>query len=252
MDDRVLAGLVERGQSREAVCAYLDAPENEVFDRCAALGLPAPASRPLRESRRPNAWQVADIRKLIDAWVRNHHVEYIASALSRSVSGVYGKARRLGLFRRKRSDLVRELPLFAWAEKQEPQEPPKPEPPRRPNRDEVDWRGNEALLIELSDRWFAGQHYKQIAREMNISEASIRSTATRIGLPARERYEIVASYDPEKAAANPKRKNLVQRKCRLTGVMFWGTRNGPHTSPGAMKSRRYTILQAGFSEYAMA
>ena len=87
MDDRVLAGLVERGQSREAVCAYLDAPENEVFDRCAALGLPAPANRPLRESRRPNAWQVADIRKLIDAWVRNHHVEYIASALSRSVWG---------------------------------------------------------------------------------------------------------------------------------------------------------------------
>ena len=199
--------------------------------------------------RRTNAWQIDDIRKLIDAWVRNHHVGFIASALSRSTSAIYGKARRLGLFRRKRSELVRELPLFAWAETQEP---PKPEPPRRPNRDEVDWRGNEALLIELSDRWFGGQHYKQIASEMNISEASIRSTATRIGLPARERDEIVASYDPERAAANPVRKQLVQRKCRLTGVLFWGTRNGPHTSPGAMKSRRYGNLQAGLSEYALA
>lgn len=192
-------------------------------------------------------WQIDDIRKLIDAWVGNHHVQLIASALSRSASAIYGKARRLSLGRRKRSDLVRELPLFA-----ETQEPPKPEPPKRPNRDEVDWRGNEKLLIELSDRWLAGQHYKQIAHEMNISEAAIRSTATRIGLPARERYEIVPSYDPERAAANPKRKTLVQRKCRLTGVLFWGTRNGPHTSPGAMKSRRYGNLQAGMSEYAVA
>ena len=41
----VRAGLVERGQSREAVSAYLDLAENEVLDRCAMLGLPAPISR---------------------------------------------------------------------------------------------------------------------------------------------------------------------------------------------------------------
>ena len=245
-EDRVLAGLVANGHSREAICLYLDTAEKDVLSRCAALDLPAPVSRLFRKSCSQNAWQIEDVRKLIDAWIRNYHVTNIAMALGRSPYSIYGKARRLGLPRRKRTELIKELPLFASAQNQEA----KPEPPRCPKRPDTKWDDN--LIMVVSDRWFAGQHYKAIARDLNISAAAVRSKATRIGLPPRDRREIVSHYDPARGENSPLRANLVLRQCSVTGMLFWGTRNGPRTSPAGQKSRRYAEMQAGFTEYTFA
>jgi len=49
---------------------------------------------------------------------------------------------------------------------------------------------------ELIQRWLAHQHHQAIARDMGLSEAAVRSKATRLGLPQRVRADIVETWNP--------------------------------------------------------
>jgi hypothetical protein len=49
---------------------------------------------------------------------------------------------------------------------------------------------------ELIQRWLAHQHHQAIARDMGLSEAAVRSKATRLGLPQRVRADIVQGWNP--------------------------------------------------------
>jgi hypothetical protein len=149
----------------------------------------------------------------------------IGKGIGRSAQSVGGKARRLGFYRRGSS--VGSALL-------------------RPARPEVRWV--EALDTELSDRWFANQTYQAIARDMEISAAAIRSRATRLGLPRRSRAALVDQFDCEHSVRSPLRASLVRRRCQFSGIGFWGSRNGPRTSPLARKSRRFQLLKGGLSE----
>jgi len=243
--NQVLSGLVHNGHSREAISSYLRISEAELLEQCVELDLATPVSKPLRQTKRLNAWQAEDVRKLIDAWLQNYHVANIAAVLSRSVSGIYYKARRLGLPRRKRGDLIRETPLFVEL----PEEKPKLKPHSKPNRPhEVLW--TEELELEVENRWFAYQDHKAIGEAMNISPKSIRSKAHRLGLPRRPYGALVQDYDPDLAKDSPLKANMVRRKCRETGKFFWGYRNGPYTSPAALKARERAAARNAYVEFA--
>ena len=224
--DRILAGLVAAGHPREAIRLYLGLADAELLARVANLGLQAPADRPLRKPGGRNPWQLAEIHRLLELWQCDVHAVTIAEAVGRSPGGVRAKARRLGLYRRDRSALVRELPAA---------------PPARKPRHQIAW--TEPMEADLAERWFANEHHTAIGRDMGIPEAAIRSKATRLGLPPRDREEIVDVYDP--ANASDLRGRYVRRKCALTGKWFWGQRNGPRTSPVSLKSKRYRDLQSG-------
>lgn len=77
------------------------------------------------------------------------------------------------------------------------------------SRQQVTW--GKALDDELSDRWFADQHYQAIGREMGISAGAVRSRATRLGLPRRDRASLVEHFDRERSASSSLRASLVHR-----------------------------------------
>jgi len=224
--DRILVGLVAQGHAREAIRLYLALSDAELRARVACLGLPAPIDRPLRKPGGRNPWKLAEVHRLLELWQRDVHGSTIAEAIGRSPGGVRAKARRLGLYRRERAALVRELPVA---------------PPTRKPRHQIAW--TEPMETDLAERWFANEHHAAIARDMGIPEAAIRSKATRLGLPPRDREEIVEVYDP--ANAGDLRSRYVRRKCALTGKWFWGQRNGRRTSPVGLKSKQYRDLQSG-------
>lgn len=136
--DRALAGLVAKGHGREACGAFLGLDDAPLMERVVALGLPTPGDRPLRLGFCPRAWSLTDIRRLVDLWCRNLPGIRIAGLLGRGASAVYRKARWLGLFRRPRSALLRDLPpLFPGLDDPAPALPPRlvAPPPPPPGRD---------------------------------------------------------------------------------------------------------------------
>ena len=197
----------------------------------------------MRQGSGPRSWTLADIRRLIELWGRNLVGVAIGGALNRSASGVYRKARWLGLHRRDRKSLTHELP-------QPPAEPRASGETRR-KRQEVRW--TQALEDELAERWLALQHHRAIARDMGLSPTTIASKAHRLELPRRDPSVLLQAYDPaKKAAAAHLFRGLVKRRCRHSGRWFWAQRNGPHTSREATKSAGYRDLIGGFGEASVA
>jgi hypothetical protein len=119
----------------------------------------------------------------------------------------------------------------------------------RGGRPTVNW--TDAADLALSERWFACQHYRAIGRDLNISPAAVRSRATRIGLPPRSRATLVDHFNRAIAAAAAARAGYIRRRCRVSGIWFWSTRDGPHVSPLARKSRRYAAMCGGLEEVAL-
>lgn len=105
--DHVLAGMVAAGQGLEAIGLYLGMARDALFDRIVALGLATPHDRPMRPPAGKRPWQVADVQTLIRLWVLGVRVVCIAEQIGRSPGAVSSKARRLGLPRRDRKQLIR-------------------------------------------------------------------------------------------------------------------------------------------------
>ena len=220
--DDLLVAFVRKKLGVQAIGLYLDLSRDQVLHRAGVLGLRAPPDK--TQIFRHGGWTVACVRKLLELVRHGFCYREIGERLGRSGHAVGAKARRLGLYRRCPD---KNLSLSA-------------------SRQPVTW--GETLDDELSNRWFADQHHKAIGREMEISAGAIRSRATRLGLPRRDRTALVDHFDRERSASSPLRASLVRRTCLSSGIRFWGTQNGPRTSPLVRKSRRFQLLNSGFSE----
>lgn len=163
--DRILVGLVTQGHPREAIRLYLAIADADLRAQVARLGLPAPVDRPLRKPGGRNPWQLAEVHRLVTLWQSNVHGSTIAEAIGRSPGGVRAKARRLGLYRRDRTALVRELPAA---------------PPACKPRHQIAW--TETMETELAERWFANFQRRPQCKTQTIltfhSDNRIQSTIT--------------------------------------------------------------------------
>ncbi len=220
-----IAVLVGYGFHLQAISLHLSLSEAEVHAHLAAFGLLSLKSQPLRAGTGPTAWTHADIRGLIAGLSDGRSFREIGERIDRSTKSVSAKARSLGFRVRTR------VPLPGS---------------RAAEHAQVSW--SAALDTELGDRWFADQHHVAIAGDMGISVGAIRSRATRIGLPRRNRAALVTQFDIARSATSALRAMLVRRKCPFSGVQFWGTRHGPRLSPLARKSRAFQRVSGGLNE----
>ena len=310
--DRVLAGILSKGHVLEAVALYLCVSAHELLGHIARLGLPIPSMLPMRRPGGRRPWTVDEVHLLIDMWTQDIYVACIGAETGRSAGGVRSKARRLGLYRRERRNIVRypvsdsSAPTIAGAIAEDeafapdpvaatgmsvvvvadspvsavatvaPVEPAKEacDPASEVERDapvdchahipqahagssngakrarqRIAW--NDDLDLELARRWFAWQCRKGIAKDLKLSEAAVRSRATRMGLPPRDRKKIVPDYVVGRPYDRSLEDSRVKRRCDQGKMFFFGTRNGPHTSPKIMQTRRYKELRRGLGEASL-
>jgi hypothetical protein len=104
--DRVLCGMVRIGLAREAICRFLLLTIEALSFHVVRLDLPTPAERLMRKPSGKRPWTDDEVRLLIKLWTANLRTRVIAERLERSAGSVRSKARRLGLFRRNRRDLI--------------------------------------------------------------------------------------------------------------------------------------------------
>ena len=271
---KLLPGMVARGHGIEALCAYLGLARIALLDLVVALDLPTPHDRAPRKPGR-FGWSLADATLLVTLWMAGWHVDSLAAHFGRSRSGVWSKGRRLGLPRRDRklvfklvlaatrdtsaesaaagppftdadtepdSSIARsgmDLPVAPAAPQFDLFRPASAEParPAKAPRREVTW--TFALDMELSNRWWARQHYRAIARDMGISPPAIQSRRRRLELPTTKqsaelgifhRDELVDHYDPSVVEENIALAGYVLRRCSklgpINGLHFWTKNSG--------------------------
>jgi hypothetical protein len=286
--DRILSGMVLKGHVLEALLLYLRLTAAELLAHVMRLGLPTPSSLRMRKhcGRRP--WTPEEVHILIDRWAVNLHVDCIAAEIARSAGAIRSKARRLGLYRRERRNLIRlnvaAAPVAqSTAATSEPPEPPavvmgdtispavagredtaqedhqglstsasatkteaKVGAPAARQRRRIQW--TDELDRAVAKRWFAWQCRFGIAEDLGISANAIRTRATRMGLPPRPRKKIVPDYVEGRKYDTSLEDSCVKRWCQQGKMMFYGQRNGPHTSPKVMQTRRYKELRRGMAE----
>ena len=319
------------GLVQEAICRLLLLTIETLIFHLVRLDLPIPSYRAMRKPSGKRPWTDDEVRLLIKLWTANLCTAAIGETLGRSAGSVRSKARRLGLLRRRRRDLVKTITTTAHEDEttaplvpvetlaevvpDAPSGPPAPSPntaisavlvtaitesaapisseivvapassigteaaavsgiwfaasevapaadtdaqedrrrkssagktTQRPPSRRIDW--TDELSEEVARRWFAYQHHRGIADDLGMSEAQVRSQANALGLPRRERKKIVPDYVEGRPYDTALERSMVKRRCMLDRKVFWGDRNGPHTSPRAMKTRRYKALRSGLEE----
>ena len=233
--DRALAGLIARGHGREACAAFLGLADAALMARVVSLGLPTPADRPWRPAAGPKAWSLLDIRRLVDLWCRNLPGSRIGALLGRSEGAVHGKARWLGLFKRPRSALLRDLPLFPALDVPAP---------AKPKRREFGW--TIEAEDRLAERWFACQSHRGIARDLGLSPTTVASKAHRLQLPCRAGLTLHDDYSPERRAAFAHLfAGWTRRLCNIRKRPFWTNRRGVVFSEEARKQASWQALSGG-------
>ena len=322
--DRVLCGMVRVGLVQEAICRFLLLTTEALNYHLVRLDLPAPSGRPMRQPSGRLPWIDDQVGSLIELWTGNVRTAAIGETLGRSPGSVRSKARRMGLYRRSRRDLIKALAATEHAaDTSVPPTPvetvlasipdvspglPAPSPStaisvvpvtavedcaarisseivvaptdsigtqifaasgtvsvpsdleplarkpaksagstkkRQPSR-RIVW--TDELSEEVARRWFAYQHHRGIAEDLGLTEGQVRSHATALSLPRRERKKIVPDYVEGRPYDRTLEDSMVKRRCNFDHRLFWGTKNGPHTSPRATKTERYKALHSGFGE----
>jgi hypothetical protein len=272
--DRVLTGMVLKGLPMEALSLYLGPSIAILPLSITRLGLPVPSGEPMRKPRGRNPWTVDEVQFLIGCWVRNFHAQNIADVIGRSAGAIRSKARRLGLYRRDRREVIRQRETEAGHVPQtvpphsvdEPPTGPVIGPVERsmegsaasaevvadvPKSAPIRIQWNDDLDLEVARRWFAWQCRFGIARDLGISAAAIRTRATRMGLPPRDRRKIVPDYVPDQTYDRSLEESRVRRRCHEGKMFFFGTRNGPHTSPKIMQTKKYKESRSGMTEVTL-
>lgn len=230
---RLLKGMIQAGQGREAIAAILGLTDDSLMQQVVDLNLPTPADIPLPAPRGPKCWALPDMQRLVALWTQNVTGVAIGAELGRTVSGVYSKARNLGLYRRERARLLRAIPVApdpiavvvdALCEKS----------PVKAKRKQVVW--TEELEDEIASRWFSMQHHASIATDLGLSPTTVASKAYRLELPKRCAKLLVQSYEvSRKEAGLALYPGIMRKRCDFTKKIFWGTRNGPRTSEYAKR-----------------
>jgi len=109
LTDRVFRLLALNGASVGLLAELFGLPREAVEQRAAALGLPRPLDRPLRNAG-PHGWTIETLRQFITLWCDNVATRSIAAAIGRSKNSLYAKRKRLGLEPRNRRDLEERSP----------------------------------------------------------------------------------------------------------------------------------------------
>jgi hypothetical protein len=249
----VAAGLVQ-----QALCVYLDLSEDELFCEIQRLNLSTPSDRPLRRPCGARSWSAEEVRLLIAGWVANIHPETIGAELGRSAAGVRSRARRLGLYRRSRKDLIKvasaaerrreELQTAASAAVSASATQASDAAANRQRRRARRIVWNDDLDMKVARRWFAWQCRHGIAKDLGLTEGQVRSRASQMGLPMRERHKIVPDYVEGQPYDRSLELSVVRRRCVEGKMFFYGPRDGPWTSPKIMKTKRYKELRSGLGE----
>lgn len=243
-DDAVLSSLVARGHGLDAISAFLHQSREQIIESVVRLNLSTPHDRPFRARSGPKAWNPADYPSFILDWISGLHAESIGKRFGRSAGAVWSKARWFGLPKRSRRSVFRaEADAAPHRIPDKPPAQPVEELCRSvvtasgsmltvrqlPKRNQIFW--TPEVDAELANRYWANQHHLAIAREWGVSSGAIRSRATRLQLPPRERSELVHHYDPSVIEGNKRTANYVLRECRaVPGWFFWAHRNGERIS----------------------
>ncbi len=236
--DKSITGMVVKGHAPDAIALFLGMVTIDLVSRVYRLGLQSPYNGSIRRKVRRNnvrsAWQLAEIRQLIELREQNVSAAVISDRLGRTIGSVRYKARWLGLPRLLRGKQAAELPLF----------PDLNTPGKSRRKPRVRLRWDETHNRMVIDRWLAYQHYKGIARDLGLTPAQVRSKTKVLGLPSnRDRKLLVMDYRPDTGNAAQLRSGYLIRNCAETGQLFATPRNGSQrTCPAYQASGEYRHL----------
>ncbi len=243
--DKSIVGMVEKGHTPDAIASFLGILTIELVSRVYRLGLHTPYKGSIRRKVRKNnarsAWQLAEIRQLVELREQNVSSVAIADKLGRSVGSVRYKARWLGLPRLSRGKHAAELPLFPNLDTSGK--------PRRKPRIRLCWE--EDYLRMVIDRWLAYQRHEGIARDLDLTPGQVRSKIKSLGLPSdRDRKLLVMDYRPDTRNAVELRGRYLIRNCAETGQVFATQRNGSQrTCPAYQASREHRHVSLYLGAY---
>ena len=243
--DSSIISMRDKGHNADAVASFLGMLTVDLIARLYRLDLHIPhngsVSRKVRKNNARNAWQLAEIRQLIELREQNASTTLIADKLGRSAGSVRYKARWLGLPNLPRGKPTIGLPLFPNLE-------PASKPRRKP-RVRLAWREDHFRMV--IDRWLAYQRHEGIARDLGLTPAQVRSKTKTLGLPSnRERGLLVMDYQPDTRQAAELRCRYLVRNCTETGQVFATTRNGSQrTCPAYQASREHRHVSLYLGAY---
>jgi len=243
--DKSIVGMVEKGHTPDAIASFLGMLTIDLVSRLYRLDLHTPHNGSIRRKVRKNnarsAWQLAEIRQLVELREQNVSSVVIAEKLGRSVGSVRYKARWLGLPKLSRGKHAAELPLFPNLDTTSK--------PRRKPRIRLCWC--EDHLRVVIDRWLAYQRHEGIARDLGLTPAQVRSKTKNLGLPSdRDRKLLVMEYRPDTRHAAELRGRYLIRKCAETGQVFATLRNGSQrTCPAYQASREHRHVSTYLGAY---
>jgi len=243
--DKSIVGMVEKGHTPDAIASFLGMLTIDLVSRLYRLDLHIPHNGSIRRKVRKNnarsAWQLVEIRQLVELREQNVSSLVIAEKLGRSVGSVRYKARWLGLPKLSRGKRAAELPLFPNLDTSGK--------PRRKPRIRLCWQ--EVHLRMVIDRWLAYQRHEGIARDLGLTPAQVRSKTKNLGLPSdRNRKLLVMDYRPDTRNAAELRGRYLIRPCVETGQVFATLRNGSQrTCPAYQASREYRNVSTYLGAY---
>ena len=243
--DRSIISMKDKGHTPDAIASFLGMLTVDLIARLYRLDLHIPhsgsVSRKVRKNNARNAWQLAEIRQLIELREQNASTTLIADKLGRSAGSVRYKARWLGLPNLPRGKPTTGLPLF-------PNLDPASKPRRTP-RVRLAWREDHFRMV--IDRWLAYQRHEGIARDLGLTPAQVRSKTKTLGLPSnRERGLLVMDYRLDTRHAAELRGRYLVRTCTETGQVFATTRNGSQrTCPAYQASREHRHVSSYLGAY---
>ena len=243
--DKSIIGMAEKGHPHDAIASFLGMLTIDLVSRLYRLGLYTPMNGSIRRKVRKNnarsAWQLGEIRQLVELREQNVSSVAIAETLGRSTGSVRYKARWLGLPKLSRIPHAAELSLFPGLEAASK--------PRRKPRIRLSW--SEDHLRMVIDRWLAYQRHEGIARDLGLTPAQVRSKTKILGLPSnRDRNLLVMDYRPDTRAAAELRGRYLVRNCIETGKVFATQRNGSQrTCPAYQASREHRHVSLYLGAY---
>ena len=232
--DNTLIGLVRKGHGLEAICAFLGLMQIDLLARVYALALTTPHNGSVRRKNGiRNAWQLGEIRQLIELWEQNLSSASISAKLGRSASSIRSKARWLGLWRRRNCDLITDiLPVLAVV----------PDATKEvPAVVQKRLRWVDAIYLLVIDRFLAYQHYKGIAQDLDLTPAQVRSKIQALGLPPdRERHLQSMDFQPDTPHAIALRGRFVNMRCpELNQIYVTPRKSRRRYCPAYYKTEQY-------------
>ena len=243
--DKSIIGMMEKGHTPDAIASFLKMLTIDLVSCLYRLDLHIPHNGSVRRKVRKNnarsAWQLAEIRQLVELREQNVSSVVIADKLCRSVGSVRYKARWLGLPKLSRGKHAAVLPLFPNLDTTNK--------PRRKPRIRLCWQ--EVHLRMVIDRWLAYQRHEGIARDLGLTPAQVRSKTKNLGLPSdRNRKLLVMDYRPDTRNAAELRGRYLIRTCVETGQVFATLRNGSQrTCPAYQASREHRHVSTYLGAY---